>query len=140
MRTLEEIKANPKLRNIQVGMDGLHADIHIGGWDGSVIFSWGGGWYHASVAPYKRRIMPSYEDMCQLKNIFWTEDEDVIHIYPKKINYVNNIENCLHLWSCKYTSMILPPSCFVGYREGQTRTEFEKEVREAYELAGEKYE
>lgn len=139
MRALEEIEANPKLRNIKKGMDGLMADIHIGGWDGSVIFSYQGGWYHASISPYKKRIIPSYEDMCQVKDIFWKEDEDVIHVFPRKENHVNNVENCLHLWSCYYAPMLLPPSCFVGYREGQTREEFEKEVREAYALAGEKY-
>lgn len=137
MRTLEEIKNNPKLRNIKIGEDGLTADIHIGGWDGSLIFSWGGGWYHASISPYKKRIMPSYDDMCQLKEIFWRDDEDAIHVYPRKENHVNNVENCLHLWSCKYAPMLLPPSCFIGYRKGQTNAEFEKEVREAYALAGE---
>ena len=140
MRTLEEIKANPKLRNILVGMDGLHANIHIGGWDGSVICSWQGGWEHASVAPYAKRIMPDWDSMSELKSIFWNDDEAVIQIHPPKAEYVNNLPNCLHLWRCYYKDMLLPPSCFVGIKKGQTQAELLKEIKEAYEMAGEKYE
>ena len=122
-----------------MGKDGFKADIHIGGWDGSVICSTGAGWEHVSVSPYIRRIIPSYDDMCKLKDMFWNEDEDAIHIFPRKDNYVNNLENCIHLWACSYKPMVLPPSCLVGFRKGQTMAELEKEVREAYELAGEKF-
>lgn len=140
MRSLEEIKANPKLRNIKVGMDGLRADIHIGGWDGSVICSWQGGWEHCSISPYAKRIMPDWDSMCELKSIFWNDDEAVIQIHPPKAEYVNNLPNCLHLWRCYYKDMLLPPSCFVGIKKGQTQEELMKEIRQAYELAGEKYE
>lgn len=140
MRSLEEIKANPKLRNIKVGMDGLRADIHIGGWDGSVVCSWQGGWEHCSISPYAKRIMPDWDSMCELKSIFWNDDEAVIQIHPPKAEYVNNLPNCLHLWRCYYKDMLLPPSCFVGIKKGQTQEELMKEIRQAYELAGEKYE
>ena len=140
MRDLEEIKKDPRLRNIQVGLDGFRADIHIGGWDGSVICSIGAGWEHVSVSPYVRRITPLWDDMCKLKDMFWNEDEAVIQIHPPKADYVNNMPNCLHLWRCYYKEMVLPPSCLVGFRKGQTQSEMMKEVKEAYEMAGEKYE
>ena len=138
MRDLEEIKRNPRLRNIDEGMDGFVADIHLCGWQGSVIFSYEGGWEHVSVRPYLKRIIPDYDAMCQLKDMFWNEDEDVIHVFPRKENYVNNVSNCLHLWRCYYKDMVLPPSCFVGVKKGQTMEELKKEIREAYEMAGEK--
>ena len=140
MRSFEEIKNNPKIRNIINGSDGGKADIHIGGWDGSVIWSIGAGWDHVSVCPYIKRITPSWDDMCQLKEIFFNDDEAVIQIHPPKNEYVNNMDNCLHLWRCIYKEMVLPPSCLVGFRKGQTRSEFKKELIEAYKLAGEIYE
>lgn len=139
MRQIEEITKNPKLRNIKVAGDGLSADIHIGGWDGSVICSYGAGWEHCSVSPFVKRITPSWSDMCQLKEIFFEDDESVIQIHPAKADYVNNMPNCLHLWRCTYKEMLLPPSILVGVRKGQTQAEINREVREAYELAGEKY-
>ncbi len=139
MRSIEEIEKNSLLRNIELCMDGGRADIHIGGWDGSVIWSYGGGWEHVSVAPYQKRITPSWDDMCRLKDLFFLEDEDVIQIHPSKAEYVNNIPNCLHLWRCTYKDMVLPPSCFVGIKKGQTTTELKEEIKKAYEIAGEKY-
>jgi len=130
---------NPILINIELGIDGGRAALHIGRWDGSVIWSTGAGWEHVSVSPFAKRIIPEYEDMCKIKDIFWNEDEDVIHIFPNRKNYVNNVKNCIHLWSCTYKPMVLPPSCLVGIRDGQTLGEFNREVREAYEIAGEKY-
>ena len=140
MKNIEEIKKNPCLRNIQTGIDGFKADIHIGGWDGSLIFSYSGGWEHMSVSPYAKRITPDWNTMCQLKDMFWKEDEAVIQIHPPKADYVNNMPNCLHLWRCYYKEMVLPPSCFVGYKKGQSKSELMEEIKQAYELAGEKYE
>ena len=140
MRELEEIKKNPKLRNVKSYPDGVHGDVRMGGWDGSVICSWGAGWEHVSVSPYLKRIMPSWQDMCQLKNIFWKDDEAVIQVHPAKEDYVDNMPNCLHLWRCTYKEMVLPPSCFVGIKKGQTQAELLKEIKKAYEMAGEKFE
>ena len=140
MRDLEEIYANPRLRNIRKGVDGFSSDIHIGGWDGSLICSWGGGWYHVSVSPYAKRITPSYDDMQTLKEMFFRDDEAAIQVHPPKDQYVNNKPNCLHLWKCYYRDMVLPPSCFVGLKKGQTMAELDREIKEAYALAGEKYE
>lgn len=36
--------------------------------------------------------------MCVLKDIFFNNDEEVYQIHPKKREYVNAVENCLHLW------------------------------------------
>lgn len=139
MRTIEEIKSNPKLRNVEPALDGGSAEIHIGGWDGSVIWSTGAGWDHVSVHPFAKRITPLWDDMCQLKEIFFNDDEAVIQIHPSKAEYVNNLNNCLHLWRCTYKPMVLPPSILVGIRKGQTQAEITKEIREAYEMAGETY-
>ena len=36
--------------------------------------------------------------MCVLKDIFFDDEEEVYQIHPKKSEYVNQQENCLHLW------------------------------------------
>jgi len=140
MKTIKEIIASPRLRNIFISMDGGNADIHIDGWDGSLIWSTGAGWEHVSVSPYRKNVIPSWESMCSIKEMFWNDDEEVIQIHPKKAEYVNNVKNCLHLWRCTYKEMVLPPSCLVGIRKGQTAEELKREILDAYEMAGEKYE
>ena len=139
MRDIEEIKKDSHLRNIELMIDGGHADIHIDGWDGSVIWSVDAGWDHVSVCPYKKRIIPSWDAMCMLKDIFFKDDEAAIQVHPPKDMYVDNLPNCLHLWACTYKDMVLPPSCLVGIRKGQTKEELKKEIIEAYAMAGEEY-
>jgi hypothetical protein len=108
-------------------------------WQGSVIGSTGAGWEHISVVPFNKRITPSWDDMTKIKDWFWNDDEAVIQIHPPKDQYVNNVNNCLHLWRCTYKEMVLPQSCLVGIRKGQTQAELMKEIKEAYEIAGEKF-
>ena len=140
MKTLEEIKACGRIAIDTQNDDGFRGIIQFPHWQGSLIVSWGGGWEHASVAPFRRSYTPTWDDMCFLKNLIWTEEEAVIQIHPPKSEYVNNLSNCLHLWRCTYKDMVLPPSCFVGMREGQTRAELMEEVKAAYRLAGEVFE
>lgn len=119
MRDLEEIKACKRLIIGEIGEDGGCGRIHLGIWDGSVIWSYGGGWDHVSVSPFKHRIIPSWEDMSKLKEIFFRDDEAVIQIHPAKSEYVNNMPNCLHLWRYQ-GDMLLPPAWMVGARKGET--------------------
>ena len=58
-----------------------------------------GGWEHVSIELMARRL-PSWDEMCEIKDIFWNEDEEVIQIHPKKTEYVNIVE-ALHLWRPK---------------------------------------
>ena len=116
---------------IQQGADGfrlitLRNDIPI-----SVIVSRGAGWEHASFSPLEENSILSWEDMCYFKDMIWNSDEAVIQIHPPKDEYVNNKNNCLHLWRCYYKDMTLPPSVLVGVRKGQTEKEFMKELKEA---------
>ena len=139
MKTIDEIKNNKRVIIDHVGIDGGSGLIVMPTWKGSVIFSNGGGWEHVSVSPEKMRTVPTWDDMCLVKDIFFRDDEAVIQVHPAKADYVNNVPNCLHLWKCIYRDMVLPPSCFVGMRKGQTRAELAKEIKAAYELAGEEF-
>ena len=54
------------------------------------------GWEHVSMELYARRL-PTWEEMCYIKDIFWEDEEEVVQIHPKKSKYVNMTE-ALHLW------------------------------------------
>jgi len=137
MKTWDEIRAIKRIAWQQVGDDGMQGIIKLNKWEGSIIFSTGAGWEHVSVAPFKRRIVPSWEDMCLIKNLFWSEDEAVIEVHPAKADYVNNLANCLHLWRCSYKEMVLPPRILVGAIMGLSLEQMNNELKEAYKLAGE---
>lgn len=139
MREAEAIKQNKAFKIDNIGIDGMTGIIHIGGWDGSVIVSNGAGWEHVSVVPFAKRITPSWDDMCKIKDIFFKDDEAVIQIHPPKEDYVNNVPNCLHLWRCTYKDMILPPRILVGIPDGISQAQLNIEIKEAYEMAGEKF-
>lgn len=139
MKNFDEIRNNKRCMWNCITGDGFQGTIVTPTWTGSIIISNGAGWEHVSVAPYKKHIVPSWDDMCFIKEQFWNDDESVIQIHPPKDMYVSNVGNCLHLWRCTYKEMVLPPSCLVGIRKGQTQEQLNREIKEAYELAGEKY-
>lgn len=56
------------------------------------------GYEHVSIAPSRIYKVPTWKDMCYVKELFWEDDEEVYQIHPKKAEYVNIQENCLHLW------------------------------------------
>lgn len=57
------------------------------------------GWEHVSIVLSARRL-PTWEEMCYVKDLFWEEEEMVVQIHPKKSEYVNLTE-ALHLWRPK---------------------------------------
>lgn len=71
------------------------------------------GWQHVSVSHQTR--CPSWEEMCQVKDLFWDEDDCVIQYHPPKSDYVNNHPFCLHLWRPIGIELPRPPAIFVGH-------------------------
>ena len=123
-------------QRVEISEDGIRGYICLERTDMTFVASWGGGWDHVSVTPMKRNIIPSWNMMCKVKDIFFNPDEAVIQIHPPKDEYVNNMPNCLHLWRANDKEMILPPSFMVGLREGQTMSELEAEMNKYYEENG----
>lgn len=113
MRPIEEIEKNNNLTIRQRSADGGGGSISVNGIRCSVVFSWGGGWEHVSIAPYNHKITPSWADMCKLKDMFWGPDEAVVQIHPRKSDYVNKMKNCLHLWRPTEQELPLPPTTYV---------------------------
>jgi hypothetical protein len=61
-----------------------------------VIASNGLGWEHVSVSLETR--CPTWDEMCEIKDLFWDSEDCVVQFHPSKIDYVNLHLNCLHLW------------------------------------------
>lgn len=131
MKTFEELKQTPNLLIIRTGLDGgIGETFKIGKRYGSVIWSFGGGWEHVSVCPYKHSHTPTWDEMCSLKDMFFRDDEVVVQYHPAKSEYVNNMPNCLHLWRPINEVLPTPPSIMVGVKEGQTAEEVRKVIKE----------
>lgn len=117
MRTLDEIRKQNCFTVVRTGPDGGHGVIHYRKLSGSVIWSYGAGWEHVSVAPFDRKYTPSWADMCKLKELFFRPDEWVVQFHPAETEYVNNVGNCLHLWRPENEPLPTPPSWMVGWKK-----------------------
>lgn len=71
-------------------------------------------WQHVSVSTKHRT--PTWEEMAEIKKLFWGEDVTVVQYHPKKSEYVNNHPYCLHLWRNTKAEHELPPSLLVGIK------------------------
>lgn len=90
------------------------------GWFLAIIASDGMGWEHVSVHAENgmgKQRTPSWTEMCQVKDLFWDEEDVVVQFHPKKSEYVNCHPNTLHLWRPDETiagRIPTPPSVMVG--------------------------
>lgn len=102
----------------------------------TVVASDGMGWFHCSVSVQGSDIPPSWSVMCQVKEIFFGDDEWVVQYHPPKSANVNNHPGCLHLWRPIGQTFPLPDPLMVGAPwKGELKSEAEafeamKEVRE----------
>ncbi len=77
-----------------------------------VIASDGGGWEHISVSLVNR--CPTWEEMCDMKALFWGPEDCVVQYHPPASDYVNCHPFTLHLWRPVGASFPMPPSWMVG--------------------------
>lgn len=61
----------PNGKLLVIASDGLTAD-------GTVMEDW----EHVSVSPYRKKRIPTWEEMCFIKDIFWDPEETVIQCQP----------------------------------------------------------
>lgn len=125
MRSLEEIR---NTRNLFIeaeapndGMGGYYYDS-INNKRLNFIFSYQMGWEHLSVSMPSRT--PSWEQMCKMKDIFWREDEACVQYHPKKEDYVNMHQHCLHIWRPTEEALPIPPHILVGFRDEKEKEDF----------------
>jgi hypothetical protein len=65
--------------------------------------------YHGKLA----ERVPTWEEMCLLKEIFWADDECVMQLHPKASDYVNQHPCVLHLWKPIGIEIPTPPKIAV---------------------------
>lgn len=134
MRNREEIKNKGGMQIKAEGIDGFggtyYQEINRKGknikFDKPLnfIFSNGCGFEHLSVSTPTR--CPTWEEMCIMKEIFWKDDEVCMQLHPKKEEYVNNHNYCLHIWRPINQEIPTPPSVMVGIRAGHAKEDLEK--------------
>lgn len=109
MKKLEEIRADKRIkwtRDFMPQFQMYQGEFDLGRVKGNVVFGYNeGGWEHVSIAPFSGKT-PSWDDMCEIKDIFFYEEEEAIQIHAKKSKYVNLKENCLHIW--RNPDVVLP--------------------------------
>jgi hypothetical protein len=69
-------------------------------------------WEHVSVSLADRT--PTLEEMCLVKDLFWSGEETVLQFHPRTSAYVNHHPNCLHLWKRRKQDAELPPAELIG--------------------------
>lgn len=85
-----------------------------------VIASSGLGWEHVSITLRDNKKgkfverTPTWQEMCYLKDMFWSDDETVVQYHPPKSDYVNNHPYCLHLWRPTDIELPRPHKSLVG--------------------------
>lgn len=102
MKKVEKLREEypATLREIQPRLGGYTGIIKLPEC-GTCSVVWGyneNGYEHVSVSPMRKYRMPSWDDMARLKDIFFEKEEEAYQIMPRSSEYVNIMQNCLHLW------------------------------------------
>jgi hypothetical protein len=73
-------------------------------------------WEHVSVSASnrKRSRTPCWDEMVQIKKLFWDAEDVVMQLHPRASQYVNQHGNVLHLWRSKTREIPEPPAILVG--------------------------
>lgn len=71
------------------------------------------GWDHVSVSIVDVDRCPTWEEMCDVKRLFFKPDECVVQFHPEESEYVNIHPHCLHLWRFQKSPFPVPNATFV---------------------------
>lgn len=83
-----------------------------------IIASDGLGWDHVSVSLPDR--CPTWDEMCHVKDLFFSPDECAVQYHPPRAVYRNHHQFCLHLWRPQDGSMPLPNPILVAPKSSGT--------------------
>lgn len=76
------------------------------------VASTGEGWDHVSVSLPDR--CPTWEEMAQIKKLFFWDYEYVIQYHPAKEDHINYQKFCLHLWRPQREDIPMPPKWMIA--------------------------
>ncbi len=136
MRTLQEILPLSNLELDDIWEDGFSAWVvpksTKDSLEAQVRASRSYGWDHVSVSFEDRT--PTWDEMAEIKEMFFRSDETAIQFHPKKDEYVNMHPYCLHIWRSQEYEHKLPPWWLVGLKKGKTGADVEAATL-AWEIA-----
>lgn len=113
MKPIEELRATAHLcisgTTNYVGITLYNGWVEWPGFKGTVMFGYNEGqdknMEHVSISSFKKKQLPTWDDMCKLKDMFFYPHEMVVQIHPSEDRYVHSVgvgkntrENVLHLW------------------------------------------
>jgi hypothetical protein len=83
------------------------------GWALIIIASDGMAWEHVSARAVdkngRRSRVPTWKEMCFLKDTYWDGEDVVMQLHPAASTYVNTHKHVLHLWRPTDQTIPLPP-------------------------------
>lgn len=105
--------------------DGVMGSSKADGKNGAFQFPWRGayytavcsdgkGWMHVSISRDGANRCPSWEIMCEMKDLFFEPEDTVVQFHPAKDDYVNVHPHCLHLWKWLEGEFPKPDPIMVG--------------------------
>ena len=110
MKSIDEIKNDTRIQNVFPFPHGHQGFLRLHCGDRRT-FSFvvtrdddehGGIYEHVSVSIANSNTkLPTWEEMCEVKRIFWRDDEEVHEVHPAAKDYIHgvgNMKNVLHLW------------------------------------------
>lgn len=110
MRPRSEILGNPRLKKLPDSLGFEACEIRTRTGVVQVLFGEDEeGWEHVSVSPKgskRERVQPcpTWNQMCEVKDVFWGPEEGVVQFHPPEEHYLHGIcddTNILHLWKPK---------------------------------------
>lgn len=72
-------------------------------------------WDHVSIS--RRDRVPDWAEMCQIKELFFEENETAMQLHPPRSEWINNHPTCLHLWRPTDVEIPRPPGELVGVKD-----------------------
>lgn len=113
MKPFPEIARHPRVTIIETSETGGAALVKraMGAGPLKVVFSNGLDWDHVSVSLPNRT--PNYQEMKQVKRIFFEPHEWAVEYHPPQADYISVNDNVLHLWRPQTQAFPTPPSIMV---------------------------
>ncbi len=108
------VRRGPMMSDELSGHNGAFMVPHAGAGVMQIIASDQGGWEHVSVSLPHR--CPTWDEMCEVKAMFWDEEDCVVQYHPPASEYVNKHPYCLHLWRPTSPGVVvpMPPKWMIG--------------------------
>ncbi len=98
------VKHNSVILNI-IATDGLDDNEQDFGWEHVSV--------HAVDTHFNKQRIPTWLEMCFVKDLFWESHEVVIQLHVANSDHINIHECVLHLWRPTKATISLPPKAFV---------------------------